>query len=191
MQHHSPTACVVLFRAASASLQSQPASLFQTHPTRARNQIISHWMQRNFHRQLERSRLLLVSKRRPYTCRMKFSSSFSDWATFREKDPTQRLAPGSRCLHISLLGIRMRHRPFLSPFSLSSASYSSGRAQSSWECRNTDFRGTSTAGLAAGRPRAYLKLDATLMKQMEPNRYMETKSRNSECYHYFIAKILD
>lgn len=39
MRHHSRTACVVSFRAASASLQNHPAMLFGTHLNRARNQI--------------------------------------------------------------------------------------------------------------------------------------------------------
>lgn len=39
MWHHSRTACVVLFRVASASLQSGPARLFKTHLNKARSLI--------------------------------------------------------------------------------------------------------------------------------------------------------
>lgn len=133
----------------------------------------------NFHRGVERSQLLLVFKTRsPYTRRTEFSSSFSVWATFKEKDPAQLPSSWIQMLipPISLLYLRMRHRCSLTPSS--SAPYSTGRARSSWRWRNIACGGSGTAGLAAGGPAVCFNLETTLIKQLVPNSYMETTSRN-------------
>lgn len=179
MRHHSRTACVVSFRAASASLQKPSSHAIWNTSQQGKKSDFSHWMQWNFHRGLGRSWLLLVFKRSPYTCRTKFSSSFSVWTIFREKDPTPCPAPGSRGLPNLFLAVHKDETQvffcLLFPLPLPHTLVEEHKAL---EDGGIDCRGTGSAGLAARRPRTYFKLDTTLMKRLEPNRYMETTSRN-------------